>query len=95
MDVTQPGIDDEENEGEVLHLKEREIRETSTLPDPLHHSNVDCEEVATPFPSSHVNAIIHPQSKRPQNRPLDSLLVMLDQHFVNYPLKRFNLSWKK
>ncbi|KAA0051969.1 hypothetical protein E6C27_scaffold60G004490 [Cucumis melo var. makuwa] len=65
MDLTQPGSDDEENEGEALHLREREIKETSPLPDTLHHSNVDYEEATTPLPSSHVNATIHPQAKRP------------------------------
>ncbi|KAA0032201.1 Plant transposase [Cucumis melo var. makuwa] len=66
MDLTQPSTDDEENEGEALHLREKEIRETSPLPDPLP------EEATTPLPSSHVNATIHPQSRRPPNRPLDS-----------------------
>ena len=66
MDLTQPSTDDEETEGEALHLREKEIRETSPLPDPLP------EEATTPLPSSHVNATIHPQSRRPPNRPLDS-----------------------
>ncbi|TYK22661.1 hypothetical protein E5676_scaffold195G001050 [Cucumis melo var. makuwa] len=66
MDLTQPSTDDEENEGEALHLRDKEIRETSPLPDPLP------EEATTPLPPSHVNATIHPQARRPPNKPLDS-----------------------
>uniref|UniRef100_A0A0A0LMZ0 Uncharacterized protein n=1 Tax=Cucumis sativus TaxID=3659 RepID=A0A0A0LMZ0_CUCSA len=56
----------------TLVQREREIRETSPYSDPLHHNNMDFEEATTPLPSTHVNIMIHPQSKRPQNRPLDS-----------------------
>ena len=55
-------------------MREREIREISPFPDQLHQSNLDCKEATTPPPSSHVNATIHPQARRPQNRSLNSLV---------------------